>query len=140
MAAWYPIAATLTQATEMQTALAGSALRLFQSSLNPSPSTPQSDYVRNECDFDGYPPGGNTIAAFLNPILAPVSGAQIQAPTSQFAYVDGVGHVSNNVGGWWLEDSLGNIRAVGVLDAPVPMAANGDGLPIDVILRFGTGQ
>ena len=140
MPAFFPNSGCLKQAGEMQTVLENSKLRLFQSSLNPSPSTLLADYVAAECDYDGYTPGGLTVTAFLDPISAPLGGAQIQAPTKQFTYVDGVGHVSNNVGGWFLCDAAGAVRAVGVLGSPVPMASNGDGLPIDVVLRFGNGQ
>lgn len=136
---FYPLTSCLLQASEAQTRLAVSKLHLFQDALNPSPSNVLADYTANEADFTGYTAGGNTITAFLDPIYSPVGGAQLQSPTSLFA-VGASPTVTNNIKGWYLVNAAGDLEATGVYENAIPMAVAGQGIPVDVVLRFGTGQ
>lgn len=138
MSVYYPNVGTLWLANNVQGDLASSVLHLFKSSYTPSVASILSALTAAECDYDGY--AAKTITAWLNEIYNPAGGASIQAPTQQFEYVDGVGHVGNTVGGWYLVSSGGSLVAIGTFDAPIAMTANGNGIPIDILLRFGTGQ
>ena len=138
MAVFYPNVGCLWLAGNVQTDLANSVLHLYKSSLSPTVSTILSELTAAECDYDGY--SAKTITAWLNEILNPAGGASTQAPTQQFEYVDGVSHTANNVGGWYLVTSGGSLVAIGTFTEPIPMAANGNGIPLDILLRFGTGQ
>lgn len=137
MAVFYPNVGTLWLAGEVRTELAASKLKLFQSSYNANISSTAAELLAAECDFSGYAEA--TIANFLAPIYNPAGGSSIQAPTQQFAYNSGSGSVSNTVGGWFLLDSGGALVAVGTFDSPIPMVADGDGIPVDILFRFGTG-
>jgi hypothetical protein len=137
MSVFYPNAGTLAIAALVDTALASSKLRLFQSSITPSVLTTRTQLVAAEADFSGY--AEKTITSPLDPILNPLGGASIQIPTQQFEYDSGLGSVANDVGGWWIETAAGTLIAVGTFASPIPMSADGQGIPIDILLRFGSG-
>jgi hypothetical protein len=130
----------MQDATERQTALALSKVRLFKSSLVPTPSTTLAELVAAEADYDDYPAGGDTITAFLDPILNPAGGSSISAPTVQFAVTTDPPIVTNLIGGAWLEDAAGKVRLVMPFASPVPMEIAGQGFPLNVTLGFPTGQ
>lgn len=136
---WYPLAGCQASADERQTAYAGLSVRLYKSTLVPAPSDVLADYVAAEADYDGYAP--QTMTAFFEPILAPVSGYLIQSPQVQFAYVDGATHVTNTVGGAFFVDGGGKLRMVLALQTAewIGFAVNGDGWSFNIIDVFPTG-
>lgn len=131
--------ACMTQAAELQTALAASKVRLFKSTFVPTVSTTKTELVANEALFTGYPAGGAAIAAWNAPLLDPAGGASITAPTVQFA-VTGPVVDTDLVGGFWVEDAAGDVRLVGQFAAPVPMEVVGQGFPLNVTDVTTTGQ
>jgi hypothetical protein len=137
VAVFYPNLATLWLANQLKTDLASSKLKLFQSSYNASISSTFAELEAAEADFSGYT--AKTITAWLNAIFNPAGGSSTQAPTQQFAFDSGSGSVTNNIGGWYLTTSTDQIVAIGTFDDPIPMAGDGDGIPVDILLRFGTG-
>lgn len=130
----YPTAGALWLAGIIQTALAGSYIRLFKQGLVLTPATTQADLVAQECDFTGYAKAKQT--AWQDPLLNPLGGASIDSGLAQFAaaapYTTG-----NVVGGYWLEDSTAALVMASDLSAPVSCGAAGQGVPIDVTLIFG---
>ncbi len=139
-AVFYPNVACLQMATELKAVLAASKMRLFQSTFVPSVSSTKADCEAAECDFTGYPAGGIAITAWSAAILDPAGGAGIESGLVQFVWATGSPDVGNLVGGWFLEDSTGKLRAIGVFDVPVPMQAAGQGIPLSVKLISSTGQ
>jgi hypothetical protein len=133
---FYPTAATAKQAAERRTVYANSVLHLFQSTLVPTAATPLSDYTANEADYDAY--AAVTITAFEDPILAPVSGFMIGSPLVQFEVGAADPVVTNLIGGWYLVDSAGVIRLVGIFDTPVPMQIANQGCPVNLYDVFPT--
>ena len=140
MPAFETLAACIQDATERQTILALSKVRLFKSTLVPTPATVKADLTGAECDYDDYPAGGETITAFLAPLLNPSGGASISAPTVQFDVTSAAPAVTNLVGGAWLEDAGGKVRLVMPFAAPVPMEVQGQGFPLNITIGFPTGQ
>ena len=64
-----PLESKVTRATELQTALINSKLRLFKSgTLIDTSMTTKAMLEAIECDYDGYVAGGLTIAAFGDPL------------------------------------------------------------------------
>jgi hypothetical protein len=135
-----PNSACLKQAGELQTVLALSKVRLFKSSLLPSVSTIKADLTAEEADYDDYPAGGETITAFLDPLLDPAGGASITAPTTQFDVTTDPPIVTNLIGGFWLEDAAGAVRVIGTFAAPIPMEVAGQGFPLNIKIVQATGQ
>jgi len=139
MGIFYTNAACLVNAAEKQTALAASKVRLFKSTFVPTVATTLAELEADEADFTGYPAGGATITAWLDPLLDPAGGASITAPTVQFA-VDPAPSATDIVGGFWLEDAAGDVRLVGQFAAPVPMEVEGQGFPLNIKIVEPTGQ
>jgi len=139
VATFYTNAATLTMAAELQTVLALSKVRLFKSTFVPTVATTIAELEAEEVAFTGYPAGGETITAWLDPILDPAGGASITAPTVQFA-VSGPVLATDIVGGFWIEDAAGDVRLVGQFAAPVPMEVVGQGFPLNIKIVEPTGQ
>jgi len=113
------LAGTKRQAGLMKTDLANSILHLFKSPFLPSPATTLAELDAQECDFDGY--AAKTITAWGDPVLAPISGYMIVAPTQTWVMGAGPIAVGNTVGGHYLEDSAGNLIDVVIYDPPIPM-------------------
>lgn len=140
---FYPLEACLENATERKTALAAMVVHLYQVGTGPfvpDGSTTLAELTTNTATYDGY--ATQTVAAWLTPILAPGTGYQIVMPTLQFDYVDGVGHVSNIIGGAYFVDAGGVLRGILALDPGeyLTFAVNGQGWPITgVSLFFPTG-
>jgi hypothetical protein len=139
MPIFYTNAACMVNAAEKQTALALSKCRLFKSTFVPTPATTKAELEANEADYTGYTAGGETITAWLDPLLDPAGGASITAPTIQF---DVTGPVVDTdiVGGFWVEDAGGDVRLVGQFAAPVPMEVVGQGFPLNIKIVEPTGQ
>lgn len=135
---FYSLSGSLFQAALMQTALATGKLRLFKSTLTPTPETPLADFVTAEADFSGYPGGGKTVTAWLDPILSTPQGYQITAPISQFV-VDDPATVTNIIGGWFYVETGGELVCFGTYGTPVPMQVPGAGLDVSPTLVFPTG-
>lgn len=134
---FYPLEACQANALERQTALAGCEVRLYKSDLDPSPSTPLTEFDANEADYDTY--AAITIAAWNNPILAPGTGYMIGSPLVQFAVGAAVPTTPNLIGGCYIVDTGGVIRSVVKFDAPVPMQLPGQGIPLNFVDLFPTG-
>lgn len=118
-----PLETKMVEAVALQTALAASKLCLFKAGVIALTAITTKELMDSEeCDFDGYTPGGVTIAAFGEP-FADENGESVLlvAPSKQFNYVDGVDHVSNEVGGAYLVDAGGKLRGVIEFDAPVTL-------------------
>lgn len=134
---WYPIAATIKQATERQTAYVNSEVHLFKSDLVPVVGTPLADFVTNEADYDAY--AAITIAAWTGPILAPGSGSEILSPAVLFEVGATDPVVGNTIGGFWLQDADGDIRMVGIFDPFLPMQLAYQAIPLNILDLFPTG-
>lgn len=138
MSVFYPNAGALVLAEEAQALLAASMLRLFKSTIIPNVSTTLAELEADEADFTGYAAGGIEITAFFDPVLYPLGGASISAPTVQFQ-TDDPTTVGNVIGGWWLETAGGNLFAIGTFPNGQPMQAPNQGLPLNLTLVFGSG-
>lgn len=91
----------------VQTQLENCVMHLFKSDMpTPTPLTPLSDFLANECDFDGYTPA--TIPAWADPVLAGEAWA-IYAPTQTFRWVFSTG-AGNSVGGYFLVLASGDLK------------------------------
>lgn len=133
-----PLSGCLASALSLQTAFAASMLHLFQQTLVPDPSTPLSDYTSAEADYDNYT--ALEFTTWNDPILAPGTGFMIQSPEVQFE----VGNVDpttpNLIGGCYLVDAAGKHRLTVIFTAPIPMQVAYQGLPINLVYLFPTGQ
>lgn len=87
-------------------ALANSVLHLFKLGFVPSPTSPLSDFLANECDYDGY--GALTIATWADPVLAGLAYA-IFAPTQVFRWEHVAADVGNAIGGTFLVTAGGDL-------------------------------
>lgn len=134
---WYPLAGTLAQAEERQTAYAASVVHLFKSSLVPTPATVLADYEAAEADYDSYAP--ITLTAWAGPILAPGTGYMILSPGVLFTVGATDPVTPNTVGGFWLEDAAGDLRLVGMFEPTLPMQLAGQGIPLNLLDLFPTG-
>lgn len=142
MAVLYPNSGALFLATNAKTALAASKLRLYKgTTLVPIPATTLAELEAIEADYSGYTAGGATIANFSAPLLSPSGGASIQSGLVQFAFLSPTPPaepVSNVVGGWFLVDATGKLISIGTFPNGIGMAADGQGIPMNVQLVFGT--
>ncbi len=127
----YTNQAAITKATDIKAALALSKLRLFKSGFVPTRFTSRAQLEAQECDFDGYTPGGYTLTAWTGPIQDPNGGAIITSPLVNPAYGPaGDPAVGNDVGGFWVDDADDNVRLVGIYGDARPMQVVGDGFPV----------
>lgn len=131
----YPNGGAMILAATVRTSLAGSKLCLYQAIANPlSVSTVLADFT--EADYSGY--AQKTITNFLAAYLDPTGGASIQSGTQQFQFVTPVGDpVTNTILGFYLLDSDGDLILAGSFENSVAMAADGDAIPMNVVLNFG---
>lgn len=134
----YSLSGALFQALLMQTALAAGKMRLYKDSLVPTVNTPLADFVTAEADFTGYPSGGATVTAWLDPILSPISGYQITAPISQFV-CDNPTTVGNVIGGWFYVETGGSLICFGAYATGQAMQVPDAGLDVGPTLTFPTG-
>lgn len=119
--------------------LANSKLRLFVQGFTPVPGDTLASLVANECTFSGYNPGGYTLATWSNGMLQGSGGAWTASPQVDVYFIPpGSGSaVTQNVGGWFLVDSTGNLVADGTFTPVVPMNQNGNGFTISIALLQG---
>lgn len=134
---FYTLQSCDQQATERKAAYAASVVHLGKSSYTPTGSSSKTDLTDNEADYDSY--AAFDIAAFLGPVLAPGTGFMILSPQVLFLVGDTDPVVGNTIGYWWLEDSGGVVRMVGVFDTPLPMEMAGQSIPLNIIDLFPTG-
>lgn len=111
-----------------------SKVRLFTDALVPTVNTVKADLEAAEAAFTGYPSGGYTIEEMNGPLAAPGGGKVIYSPTIPVAFVSGT---AATIGGYWLEDSDGDVREVFIYDPPRQLAVVTDGWPITVSLGYG---
>lgn len=126
-----PTEAGLNRQAIMQAALANSRVRLVQAPFGFATNTTRAQAVTAEANFDGYPVAGNVIAAWGNPLSVPGGGGAIAAETT-FSYVDGVGHVANQISGGWVEVG-GNMVSAFNFASPVTLQSNGDGIVLQLL-------
>jgi len=134
-----PLVGSQILAEQFQTHLAASKLRLFVSGYVPSPTEVLADLVANEATFSGYTAGGYPLSSWAGPNYNPGGGSQVNAPQVQVDFVapgSGV-PVTNNVAGWFLVDSGGNLIADGIFASPIPLTVTGDGFPITISIFAG---
>lgn len=136
-AGFVPKEALIQDATEWQTAVAGAKVRLFRDSvLTLGADTTLADLVGAEATYDGYVALGIAITAFNDPVSLPGNRVAVFGELTQFNYVDDTGHVANDIAGWFLVDSDGNLRGAGMLDEVVTLATNDDGVPVTPVRIF----
>jgi len=129
----YPNLGALYLAGLVKADLIASELRLYKAIAAPlSVSTILADLT--EADFDGY--AAATIAAWNAAYLDPQGGASIQCGTQQFDFVPGLGTV-NTILGFYVVTAGGDLLFVGEFEAPIPMNALGDSIPVNVTLNYG---
>lgn len=134
---FYTLQAADKQAAERKAVYAGAVVRLFKSSFIPTGSSTKTEFVAAEANYDSYV--AITIAAFLGPVLAPGSGFMILSPQILFLVGDTDPVVTNTIGGFWVEDSAGTVRMVGILDPSLPMEMAGQSVPLNLVDIFPTG-
>lgn len=110
-------------------------IRLFKSDLGiPTVETSLADLEAQEADYTGYPAGGFDVTAMAPPMGAPGGGVVILSNEVFATFTTGA---SNAIGGYWLEDTAGNVIEVFVYDPVRNLAAIPDGWPIVAQLGFG---
>lgn len=124
------------QADAKRTALANSVLKLFQWGFTPTADTVVSELDTNEANYTDYVVA--TITAWLAAAANIGGGWRITAPTSQFLCPTAQA-VGNDIGGWWLEDSMGAVQLIAVYDAPVPMRNAGNSIQVTPTWAFPNG-
>jgi len=129
----------LLEATQNQTYLAGCKVRLFQGPALINYSTTHAQLLAVEATYEGYPAGGNTIAAWGNPLSLLPTGWGINSETT-FAYVDAAPHTANTIVGGWIEDSTGALVSAFNFPTPVTLNTNGNGLVLQLSPIFGRGN
>ena len=134
---FFPLSGCKVIAAAMQTAMAASNCRLFQSSFTPDPSNVLADYVAAEATYSGY--AEQEFTAWFDPILAPGSGYMIGSPLVQFEFDASPGTPSNNIGGCFVVDSDMNLRIAIIFDSEIPMQMAGQGIPLNIVWLFPTG-
>lgn len=135
MRAITPLSAALDAATRQQTNMANAVIHLFKQGFVPAENTVKADLVAQECDFTDYTT--KTITAWTGPVLAPVSGYQINAPVQTWVVVTPT--VANTVGGYWIETAGGTvIDIVQFDDAGLPMSAVDQAVQVTPVELFPT--
>lgn len=126
--ALYTREAAATKAGAIKTALALSLMRFFKSSLIPNQFTTRVQLLAAECDFDGYTEGGYALTAWTGPANDPQGGQIISSPAVNPIYGPaGDPVVTNDVGGYWIEDATDHVRYLVVYSPARPMQVVGDG-------------
>lgn len=137
MGVFYPKDGSFWLANEVQTLLAGSKMRLFQSSIIPTTATTLAELEAEEATFTGY--AEKTLTTWGEPYTSPAGGASISSPLVQFQTASPY-TVGNNIGGAWIETALGDLVAIITFPEVVPMAGMGDAIPIAQVLTFLSGE
>jgi len=122
--------AATRKATIIQGGLAASKLRLVKNPITLNQFTTKEVLEANEADYDGYPAGGYPMATWLAPNNDPGGGSVITSPLVNVAFgTPSDPPIGNVLYGWWLEDSTGSVRLVGIWNPERPIQAPGDGFP-----------
>lgn len=136
--AFYPTVGALRLASVVRTELASSEIRLYkQDEVVPGPTTTLAELDAAECDFTGY--AAEVLTNWNAAGLYPLGGASIQASV-QFATAAPY-TVGNTVGGFYVVDVTGTDEVLVIQPFPspgIPMSANGQIIPLTVLLPFGT--
>jgi hypothetical protein len=130
----YLLTGAIDQADAIKTAYAGAVLSLFKETFNIQPTTTKAELEAIECDFTGY--AVETIAAWLGPMLAEGSGAQIWSGSVLFESAPPY-TTQNTVYGWWLETAGGIAIMAGTFPNPISMGSVGQALPMELYIPFG---
>lgn len=126
--ALYTRDAAATKAGAIKTALALSKMRFYKSSLIPNQFTVLAALEAAECDFDGYTAGGYALTAWTGPQNDPQGGQVIASPAVNPTYGPASDPaVTNDVGGYWIEDATSHVRYLVVYNPARPMQSVGDG-------------
>jgi len=136
-APFFPNSSCIDQAVALQTLLALSVVKLFQTGFVPTPETVVADLDAAEADYTTY--AAETITAFGDPILSIAGGAQITAPGVQFTLA-ATPATPNTIGGYWIETAGGDVVLIRQFDTPVPMVEAAQGLIIapTIVVPNGT--
>lgn len=95
------------------TTLANSVLHLFKWGFVPTPTSQLSEFLEQECDYDGY--AALTIATWADPVLAGLAYA-IFAPTQVFRWEHDAEDIGNAIGGAFLETAGGDLYQYTIFD------------------------
>lgn len=129
--AFVPKQGLMQDAADWQAELAGAKVRLFKDGeITLTAGTTLAELNAAEADYDGYTALGIEITAFNDPIAIAGNRVAVVGETVQFNYVDGVGHVANDIAGWYLVDTNGVLRGAGMLPDVVTLAGNTDGIAV----------
>lgn len=109
-------------------------VRFFDNTLIPDVQTTKVDMVAAETTLGGYPAGGYSVASMLGPSVVSGGGAAITTPAISVAYTVAPGAT---LGGGWLEDSTGKVRAVFIFDPARSLQSVIDGFIFIRQLLFG---
>lgn len=128
-----PNVSCMAKAALDQDTLAGCHLRLFKTLTSLDPLLTLDDLEAIECDYTGYPTGGEEITAWVGPILVPAGGASVFSGSVLFAWDGAEPGVPNTVTGWFivLADDV-TLWQCGTLDTPVTIAGPGAGFLLDL--------
>lgn len=121
----------IVNAAAVQAALALSTLDLYSNNVNPGKNNVVGDFTI--ATFPGYVQ--QAIATVPAPIIDQVNGGiSLVLPSNLFVYVaPGAGET---IYGWILRNAGGVLVAAGAFQNPVTMNANGDAIPMQVLLNF----
>jgi hypothetical protein len=108
----------VNRAELLQTTLQYAKVRLLQS-YQPQYTDNRTVLEANECNFTGYPAGGYNSTNWAGPTLPPGGGAAIAAPIVNVAPTSG-NVISNNVTGYWVENTVGNVTSTYITAAINP--------------------
>ena len=116
----------------VQAQVASCTMHLFQADLvAPTPTTPLSDFLSAEANFDGYT--ALTITAWSDPVLAGNAWA-IYAPTQTFRFTFSVG-VGNTIGGYFIVTAGGDLKDYTIFNPVEAVNAPGQAIirtPVEV--------
>jgi len=116
--------------TDRVTALAAAKLRLFKSTLVPTPTTPRSDFNANVADFTGYADVTLTYSAVLND----ADGGKV-ALTNRALFSQTADTVTNTIGGMWIDTAGTEVEDYWEFDPPIGMNAAGSFIAAVIGLR-----
>jgi hypothetical protein len=123
----------LTDANYIQGVLLNpySYIGLYQSSLNPDPSTPLSSFTAVECNFDTY--GQIYIGGQWNPPTLVATGEADFTLNGQTWLQPLV--VGNTIWGWFITDYAGNLALSYELSSPINFIPGGGNLLVNVTVQ-----
>jgi len=106
------------EAIDAQSRLALSVLHLFKAGFSPTPTSTLTDFLAQECDYDGY--AAKTITAWADPILAGAAYVTY-APAQTFTWEHVADDVGNQAGGAFLVLATGELYQYTVFDPTRPI-------------------